>query len=861
MVPQRITRIRLMRECSWTNSDSSLEESGDSAQNERINVPIPAPQMRPRRSHVFSFSAEELEERINEGHECLVGFLLDARRFSTEFVLNYINREWELRGRATVLGRDDNRFLIHYEREIDRRVGVHANPWAIDVAIFVQQPWNPNIPLAQARLPRISIWLQIWDLPYEYQQTLVARRMTLSAGEVLQIDWENRRPRNIRFVRVRVSADLTVPLVPGCTLERDDGTSQWEVKRRINRGLNRTSQRHGLPIVVETNTTHFSNQMRAFLTRASRRNTRIGYRQGPQPMATDPPQQRDQDNQQGRIENQVEREGGNQQQALIPLQHLYIGNLPEQNTEPTPPNINQQEEPSQTQDITLQILNYTSPPPPNLQMQGEQNQVAALRELTKSLPNLEESNTNTFHRNLDQRIERLQGELSHLMQRHPNQPSPLIDEHQQEQYPLGPIDDPVAEFHNSVERIQRIHARYEGDFQNQADYDDMMFAFAREQSRFEHICQKIIRQSDYMLSGGGTMFTNAMLVQEDGNQAESSSMAERRSRESAEFQMSILLNGENADCLRLVGDGTYNFQMQDATNSLHPIQEGVEDQTQHKENTHQQEENKEATLTPGYRCAVNEEDFVSAFLKDSPTEEEQGRNIDGQGQEDKKGKRVRMEEGHNDTDSEDGRRIRQRLQSLDVNEMVAVMERQSQGALIIKNNDDNELSPDSQKRKQVWDQLIELSFNIPKDEEWIILGDFNQVLNNGDKLSDTSSQLRGAGDLQSCLDICSLAEVPNKGLYFTWSNRREAGQCTWERLDRAFANANWFQKFGNVVLTNLPITASDHSPLLLQFDKKDGFRRRPYRFEMMWSTNEQCEEVIKESWSQEVAGSDAFKLM
>ncbi|OMO88298.1 hypothetical protein COLO4_20321 [Corchorus olitorius] len=168
-------------------------------------------------------------------------------------------------------------------------------------------------------------------------------------------------------------------------------------------------------------------------------------------------------------------------------------------------------------------------------------------------------------------------------------------------------------------------------------------------------------------------------------------MAERRSRETAEFQMNILLNGENADSLRLVGDGMYNFQMQDATNSLHLIQEGVEEQAQHQESTQQQEENMEVALTPGYRCTVNEDDFVSAFLKDSPNDEEQERNNNGHGKQDRKGKRIRMEEGHSDTDSEDGRRIRQRLQSLDVNEMVAVMERQSQGALVIKDNDNSEL--------------------------------------------------------------------------------------------------------------------------------------------------------------------------
>ncbi|OMO88480.1 hypothetical protein COLO4_20243 [Corchorus olitorius] len=589
MVSKRITRIRLMRECSWSNSDSSSKESGDSAQNERTNVPTPAPQMRPRRSHVFSFS------------------------FSTEFIQNYINREWELRGRATVPSRDDNRFLIHYEREIDRRVGVHANPWAIDGAIFVQQPWNPNIPLAQARLPRIALWLQIWDLPFEYQQPLVAKRMALSVGEI----------------------------------RRTESNFQ-EALANIQRGLH-----------------------------------------GPQPMVTDPPQIENQNQQQGRIQSQEDEREESQHQALVPLQNLHMRDMPNQQNDHARGNLVQRNEQAQTQETTLQLpqdenrlenreqegdepteeipdesqeVERHSPP---LRLQGKQNQVEALRELAESLPNLEESNTNTFHRNLDQRIERLQGELSQLIQRHPNQPSPLIDGNQQEQYPLSPIDDLVAEFHNSVE----------------------------EQSRFEHICQEIIRQSDYMLSGlqmrklntpyvqscehrwvnvprGGTMFTNARLVLEDENQAESSTMAERRYKETAEFQMNLLLNGESGDSLRLVGDGMYNFQVQDATNNLYPIQEGNEEQSQPQEITHQQEDDREA---------------------DSPNDEEPGNNDKGQEQQDRKGKRIRMDESHSDTDSEDGRRIRQRLQNLDVNEMVALMERQCQGAVRIRNGENNEL--------------------------------------------------------------------------------------------------------------------------------------------------------------------------
>ncbi|OMO71299.1 Endonuclease/exonuclease/phosphatase [Corchorus olitorius] len=141
------------------------------------------------------------------------------------------------------------------------------------------------------------------------------------------------------------------------------------------------------------------------------------------------------------------------------------------------------------------------------------------------------------------------------------------------------------------------------------------------------------------------------------------------------------------------------------------------------------------------------------------------------------------------------------------------------------------------------------------------MGDFNQVLKLEDKLSASSNQIRGADSLQSCLNECEMAEVPNKGLHYIWTNGRGEGDQTWERLDRAFANPSWFQKFDNVTLTNLPITVSDHSPMIIQFEERGVFRMRPYRFEMMWTAHPGCKEVIKRAWNQKLGGSRAFNLV
>ncbi|OMO96596.1 Endonuclease/exonuclease/phosphatase [Corchorus olitorius] len=119
----------------------------------------------------------------------------------------------------------------------------------------------------------------------------------------------------------------------------------------------------------------------------------------------------------------------------------------------------------------------------------------------------------------------------------------------------------------------------------------------------------------------------------------------------------------------------------------------------------------------------------------------------------------------------------------------------------------------------------------------------------------------GAETLRECLNQYRLAKVKAKGLHFTWSNRRGENEITWERLDRAFANPKWFELNENVVLENLPINVSDHSPLLLCLEKSKMFNKRPYRFELMWTTHPQCEKVITNAWKINANGYAAFRLM
>ncbi|OMO75803.1 hypothetical protein COLO4_25872 [Corchorus olitorius] len=98
-------------------------------------------------------------------------------------------------------------------------------------------------------------------------------------------------------------------------------------------------------------------------------------------------------------------------------------------------------------------------------------------------------------------------------------PPQITNQNEVSEYtPFSPISEPMFEFDNIVNRVQRIYERHEGGFENVADYEDMMFALAREQSRFKHVCVEVVRHIGIMFSGIQGRHQNDPFDQPNDNQ-------------------------------------------------------------------------------------------------------------------------------------------------------------------------------------------------------------------------------------------------------------------------------------------------------------------------------------------------------
>ncbi|XP_074291821.1 uncharacterized protein LOC141618626 [Silene latifolia] len=114
---------------------------------------------------------------------------------------------------------------------------------------------------------------------------------------------------------------------------------------------------------------------------------------------------------------------------------------------------------------------------------------------------------------------------------------------------------------------------------------------------------------------------------------------------------------------------------------------------------------------------------------------------------------------------------------------------------------------------------------------FLIVGDFNQVEFESDKLSANKRVISGAYDFNLWRVSIELVDIPFKGLRFTWCNNRKGDKRVYERIDRALGSKDWFSLFPNTGIKYYPIQNSDHAPIELDLNLVQNVSKKPYKMD------------------------------
>ena len=104
-------------------------------------------------------------------------------------------------------------------------------------------------------------------------------------------------------------------------------------------------------------------------------------------------------------------------------------------------------------------------------------------------------------------------------------------------------------------------------------------------------------------------------------------------------------------------------------------------------------------------------------------------------------------------------------------------------------------------------------------------------------------------NFRKIVDYCAFKDLGYCGSDFTWCNMRGGENRIYLRLDRAFANLEWVDKFREMKVFHLPASTSDHSALLVSAHATHcQIRAKRFHFEAMWTKNADCKSVIENCW-------------
>ena len=129
-----------------------------------------------------------------------------------------------------------------------------------------------------------------------------------------------------------------------------------------------------------------------------------------------------------------------------------------------------------------------------------------------------------------------------------------------------------------------------------------------------------------------------------------------------------------------------------------------------------------------------------------------------------------------------------------------------------------------QRRQELWNMLQDIGEH--RTGGWFLVRDFNEIMNNGEKLRGHVRQESSFFSFRSMVREYRIKEVSSSGNVMSWAGVREIitnglkknvwVQC---RLDRAFRNAEWFRLFPKAHTTYLEKLGSDHRPVFTSLAK------------------------------------------
>ena len=121
---------------------------------------------------------------------------------------------------------DDHIVLFTFEDKTEMMRVLAGEPWTFDKHLVILQEYDGTKEVRDMNFDLATFWVQVHDLPLRFRNRRVAEHLCEAIGTV-KLGEENLAMEGDRFVRVRVTANISKPLCRGRVITLDDEKDLW----------------------------------------------------------------------------------------------------------------------------------------------------------------------------------------------------------------------------------------------------------------------------------------------------------------------------------------------------------------------------------------------------------------------------------------------------------------------------------------------------------------------------------------------------------------------------------------------------------------------------------------------------------
>ena len=153
--------------------------------------------------------------------------VLTCKPFNRMAAKNTIRQAWGLNDSLQISEVGPNLFQFQFQSKFDMDQIIRGGPWSFDNQLLLLKRWKKGMTVGNIQMDSTSLWVQIWDAPFDMISTQVVREVGSRLGMVEEVERRHRKDDINMFMRVRVALPIAKPLHRGGFIAGLDGEKMW----------------------------------------------------------------------------------------------------------------------------------------------------------------------------------------------------------------------------------------------------------------------------------------------------------------------------------------------------------------------------------------------------------------------------------------------------------------------------------------------------------------------------------------------------------------------------------------------------------------------------------------------------------